>query len=72
MGQVRVRAGLVVALGAAFAAASLPARAIPRLDLKPYPAPAADELRWVIQLPGLLPPPGTPPFLRIQPTGGCS
>ncbi|MCP9850461.1 ecotin [Cyanobium sp. Morenito 9A2] len=32
------------------------AQAIPRLDLRPYPAPAADELRWVIQLPGLLPP----------------
>lgn len=30
--------------------------AIPRLDLSPYPAPAAGESRWVIQLPGLLPP----------------
>jgi len=33
-----------------------PAQAIPRLDLKPYPAPAAGERRWVIQLSGLLPP----------------
>ena len=32
------------------------ARAIPLLDLKPYPAPAAGERRWVIQLPGVLPP----------------
>ena len=32
------------------------ARAIPRLDLRPYPAPAAGERRWVIQLPGVLPP----------------
>jgi len=33
-----------------------PALAIPRLDLKPYPAPAPGERRWVIQLSGLLPP----------------
>lgn len=33
-----------------------PAVAIPRLDLSGYPAPAAGERRWVIQLPGLLPP----------------
>lgn len=32
------------------------AQAIPRLDLKPYPQPAAGEKRWVIQLPGVLPP----------------
>jgi ecotin len=30
--------------------------AIPRLDLAAYPAPVAGESRWVIQLPGLLPP----------------
>ena len=36
------------------------ARAIPQLDLKPYPAPANGEQRWVIQLPGLLPPPKDP------------
>jgi ecotin len=34
----------------------LPAAAIPRLDLSGYPAPAAGERRWVIQLPGVLPP----------------
>ena len=33
-----------------------PAVAIPRLDLKPYAPPAAGESRWVIQLPGVLPP----------------
>jgi ecotin len=32
------------------------AQAIPRLDLKPYPAASAQERRWVIQLPGVLPP----------------
>ena len=32
------------------------AQAIPRLDLKPYPAATAQERRWVIQLPGVLPP----------------
>jgi len=35
--------------------APAPALAIPRLDLKPYPAPAPGERRWVIQLSGLLP-----------------
>ena len=30
--------------------AAAPAGAIPLLDLKPYPAPAAGEQRWVIQL----------------------
>lgn len=34
----------------------LPAQAIPRLDLQPYPAPAPGESRWVIQLPGVLRP----------------
>jgi ecotin len=33
-----------------------PGAAVPRLDLTPYPAPAAGESRWVIQLPGVLPP----------------
>ena len=32
------------------------AQAIPLLDLKPFPKAAAGERRWVIQLPGLLPP----------------
>ncbi len=30
--------------------------AVPRLDLTPYPAPLAGQSRWVIQLPGVLPP----------------
>ena len=34
--------------------------AIPRLDLKPYPAAASGEQRWVIQLPGVLPPSADP------------
>ncbi|MBM5799867.1 MAG: ecotin [Cyanobacteria bacterium K_DeepCast_35m_m2_023] len=45
---------LAAALGAALLAQ--PAAAIPRLDLSAYPAPAAGERRWVIQLPGVLPP----------------
>lgn len=36
------------------------AQAIPRLDLKPYPVPAAGERRWVIQLPGVLQPSSDP------------
>ena len=32
------------------------ARAVPRLDLKPDPAPTVGEQRWVIQLPGVLQP----------------
>jgi len=35
-------------------------RAIPRLDLTPYPRPGAAEIRWVIQLPGVLPPTADP------------
>ncbi|MFM7313596.1 MAG: ecotin family protein [Cyanobium sp.] len=34
------------------------AGAVPRLDLAPYPKPASGERRWVIQLPGVLPPTG--------------
>ena len=30
-------------------------QAVPQLNLKPYPQPAAGERRWVIQLPGVLP-----------------
>ena len=41
--------GLALAAGPA-------AWAIPRLDLSGYPAPAAGDRRWVIQLPGLLRP----------------
>lgn len=39
---------------------SLPALAVPRLDLRAYPPPAAGTLRWVIQLPGVLPPSSDP------------
>ncbi|MEB3265955.1 MAG: ecotin family protein [Cyanobacteriota bacterium] len=38
------------------------ALAVPRLDLTPYPAPQAGERRWVIQLPGVLPPSGESAF----------
>ncbi|KEF42066.1 MAG: hypothetical protein ER33_08060 [Cyanobium sp. CACIAM 14] len=44
-----------------------PAGAIPRLDLTPYPQPAAGEIRWVIQLPGVLPP-TTDPRLSSSPS----
>jgi ecotin len=47
---------VVVAATAAVGLAALPVAAIPRLDLSGYPAPAAGERRWVIQLPGVLPP----------------
>jgi ecotin len=43
-------------LAAAVLVAAEPAAAIPLLDLKPYPAPAAGEQRWVIQLNPLLRP----------------
>ncbi|MDM7951747.1 MAG: ecotin family protein [Cyanobium sp. CZS 25K] len=43
-----------------------PAGAIPRLDLKPYPLPTAGQTRWVIQLPGVLPP-GADPRLSTSP-----
>jgi ecotin len=46
---------LALAAGAALLAAGA-AGAVPRLDLAPYPAPAAGQNRWVIQLPGVLPP----------------
>lgn len=50
-GAALLLAGLL--LGAGLAPA--PALAIPRLDLKPYPAPAPGERRWVIQLSDVLP-----------------
>ena len=37
-----------------------PAAAVPRLDLSAYPAPVAGERRWVVQLPGVLPPTSDP------------
>jgi ecotin len=48
-------AAVAVALPSLLGAVLAPAMAIPRLDLKPYPLPAAGEIRWVIQLPGVLP-----------------
>jgi ecotin len=42
------------------ALAALPAQSIPRLDLSGYPKPAAGDRRWVIQLPGVLPPTSDP------------
>jgi ecotin len=52
-GRLAAALGLVTSLGVPAAAL-----AIPRLDLKPYPAAAADQRRWVIQLPGVLRPSG--------------
>jgi ecotin len=49
--------GLLAALALG---ALAPAAAIPRLDLSAYPVPAAGERRWVIQLPGVLPPSDDP------------
>jgi ecotin len=48
-------AAVAVALPSLLGAVLAPAMAIPRLDLKPYPLPTAGEIRWVIQLPGVLP-----------------
>ena len=48
------RAGL--AAGALVVLSALGAGAIPRLDLSGYPKPAAGDRRWVIRLPGVLPP----------------
>lgn len=47
---------LVAAPLAAGLVTAPPVAAIPRLDLSAYPAPAAGERRWVVQLPGVLPP----------------
>ena len=40
--------------------------AVPRLDLSGYPQPAAGDRRWVIQLPGVLPP-STHPEISSNP-----
>jgi ecotin len=50
-----VLAAAAVVAGSASTVAQ-PASAVPRLDLKPYPAAATGERRWVIQLPGVLRP----------------
>ena len=55
------RAKALAALAAVLVlAVAAPGDAIPRLDLKPYPAPAPGESRWVIQLPGVLRPSSDP------------
>jgi len=51
-----LRSLVAAAAGLGLALAAWPAAAIPRLDLSGYPAPAPGERRWVIQLPGVLPP----------------
>ncbi|MCT0207258.1 ecotin family protein [Synechococcus sp. CS-1332] len=60
-------ASVIVTLPSLFAGLGAPALAIPQLDLKPYPAAAAGQTRWVIQLPGVLPP-GTDPRLSPHPS----
>ena len=62
-GRLAALLGLLSGLGAPAAAP-----AIPRLDLKPYPAPAADQRRWVIQLPGVLKP-SSDPAISANPAG---
>ncbi|MCP9809037.1 ecotin family protein [Cyanobium sp. HWJ4-Hawea] len=55
--------GMGMAAGIAtggFGPLALAGLAIPRLDLSGYPAAAAGETRWVIQLPGVLPPTADP------------
>ncbi len=54
--MLSLRPLLAAAAGVALGLSPWPAAAIPRLDLSGYPAPASGERRWVIQLPGLLPP----------------
>lgn len=61
------RASVIVTLPALLAGWGVAAMAIPRLDLKPYPTAAAGQTRWVIQLPGVLPP-GTDPRLSPHPS----
>lgn len=62
--RMALRQGLVALAAAAgvwpLALAAVPAAAVPRLDLKPYPAPAEGEARWVIQVPGVLRPSADP------------
>ena len=53
-----------IALPSLLALVPAPVRSIPRLDLTPYPKPTAGQTRWVIQLPGVLPPTADP---RLSP-----
>ncbi|MCP9835381.1 ecotin family protein [Cyanobium sp. Aljojuca 7A6] len=60
-------ASVIVTLPSLLAGWGAPAMAIPQLDLKAYPPAAAGQTRWVIQLPGVLPP-GTDPRLSPHPS----
>ncbi len=64
---VAATASVIVSLPSLLALTVAPARAIPRLDLTPYPKPTAAQTRWVIQLPGVLPPTADP---RLSPNPG--
>ncbi|MFM7548165.1 MAG: ecotin family protein [Cyanobacteriota bacterium] len=64
LGRGVVRAGWTAA--ALVLLSALEAAAIPRLDLSGYPKPAAGDRRWVIRLPGVLPP-GRDPSLSPDP-----
>ncbi len=55
MVRVRFQAWVAVAMLLGGSAA-----AIPRLDLSSYPKPVSGDRRWVIQLPGVLPPKSDP------------
>ena len=55
-----VRVALWSGWAAALVLASSAAGAIPRLDLTSYPQAPKGERRWVIQLPGVLPPAADP------------
>lgn len=55
---------ITVSLPSLLALVVAPVGAIPRLDLTPYPRPTAAQTRWVIQLPGVLPPTADP---RLSP-----
>ena len=63
---VLLRTGLVA--GALVLLPVLGASAIPRLDLSGYPKPAAGDRRWVIQLPGVLPPTTSDPAISPNPS----
>jgi len=58
-------AAAALSLPCLLALVAAPARAIPRLDLTPYPKPTAAQTRWVIQLSGVLPPTADP---RLSPS----
>ena len=71
-GMTRRKAAAAVGLPLLMAVTAGSVRAIPRLDLRPYPAPGTGESRWVIQLPGVLRPSPDRRSRRIPTTGGGS